>query len=106
MAPEQVLTMHDVSNIWRVPLMLQDQGAHTTICSVLGLGASAPKIDMLRWKTGIADKWDSLREVRRRGGREPGFLPPSTEVEGIEWGNARERHCAVPSGDTSMPWVG
>lgn len=66
-APEQVLTMHDVSNIWRVPLMLQDQGAHTTICSVLGLGASAPKIDMQRWKTGIADKWDSLREVRQRG---------------------------------------
>ncbi len=59
--------MHDVSNIWRVPLMLQDQGAHTTICSVLGLGASAPKIDMQRWKTGIADKWDSLREVRQRG---------------------------------------
>ncbi|KFM28906.1 CTP synthase 2 [Auxenochlorella protothecoides] len=63
-APEQVLTMHDVSNIWRVPLMLQDQGAHTTICSVLGLGASAPKIDMQRWKTGIADKWDSLREAQ------------------------------------------
>lgn len=33
----QVLTMHDVSNIWRVPLMMQAQGAHTTICNILGL---------------------------------------------------------------------
>lgn len=29
---EHVLTMHDVSNIWRVPLMLEAQGAHHMIC--------------------------------------------------------------------------
>lgn len=57
----QVLTMHDVSNIWRVPLMMQAQGAHTTICHLLGLGGAA-RIDTSLWKQKIADKWDSLKE--------------------------------------------
>jgi hypothetical protein len=51
--------MHDVSNIWRVPLMMQAQGAHDTICRLLGLGGAA-RIDMSQWKQKIADKWDSL----------------------------------------------
>lgn len=29
---ESVLTMHDVSNIWRVPLLMESQGAHHMIC--------------------------------------------------------------------------
>lgn len=56
----QVLTMHDVSNIWRVPLMMQAQGAHDTICRLLGLGGAAA-IDTSQWKQKIADKWDSLK---------------------------------------------
>ena len=28
---EHVLTMHDVSNIWRVPLIMEAQGAHHNI---------------------------------------------------------------------------
>lgn len=59
----QVLTMHDVSNIWRVPLMMQTQGAHETICRLLGLGG-ADKIDTSLWRQKIADKWDKLTEVR------------------------------------------
>lgn len=58
---EQVLTMHDVSNIWRVPLMMEKQGAHRTICNVLGL-QGADEIDMHRWKSQLADRWDSLKE--------------------------------------------
>ena len=59
---DQVLTMHDVSNIWRVPLMLQAQGAHETVCRILGLrGASS--INLTQWRTQLADKWDSLTEV-------------------------------------------
>lgn len=58
--PEQVLTMHDVSNIWRVPLMLEAQGAHKTVCSALGLEAAAARADLHRWRTGLADKWDAL----------------------------------------------
>ncbi len=40
----QVLGMHDVPNIWCVPLMMQEQGAHTTLCHILQLGG-ANKID-------------------------------------------------------------
>ncbi|GFH33691.1 UTP--ammonia ligase, partial [Haematococcus lacustris] len=29
---EHVLTMHDVTNIWRVPLLLESQQAHHIIC--------------------------------------------------------------------------
>jgi hypothetical protein len=29
---ESVLTMHDVTNIWRVPLLLESQNAHHMIC--------------------------------------------------------------------------
>ena len=59
--PQQVLTMHDVSNIWRVPLMMQEQGAADTICKILGLGG-ADKINMREWKVGLADKYDSLTQ--------------------------------------------
>ena len=57
----QVLTMHDVSNIWRVPLMMQEQGAASTICTILGLG-NADKINTRDWKVNLADKWDSLTQ--------------------------------------------
>ena len=61
----QVLSLHDVTNIWHVPLMMQQQGVHTTVCAALGL-PNAHKIDMSRWKQRLADKWDTLTEVRRR----------------------------------------
>jgi len=58
---ESVLTMHDVSNLWRVPLLMQAQGAHETVCRVLGLGAQVSgRLDMRRWKADIADRWDAL----------------------------------------------
>uniref|UniRef100_A0A383WIW8 CTP synthase n=1 Tax=Tetradesmus obliquus TaxID=3088 RepID=A0A383WIW8_TETOB len=60
--PENVLTMHDVSNIWRVPLLMQSQDAHKTILRVLGLSGHADKLDMHGWKTQIADRWDSLKD--------------------------------------------
>jgi CTP synthase len=58
----QVLTLHDVSNIWRVPLIMQEQGVHATICNILRL-SGADRIDLGRWRSSIADKWDSLAEV-------------------------------------------
>ena len=36
-----VLNMFDVSNIWHVPIMLEAQGAHQSICTILGLGGHA-----------------------------------------------------------------
>ena len=74
--------MHDVSNIWRVPLMMQAQGAHETICRLLGLGGAA-RCDTSLWRTKIADKWDKLTEVRTGGARLPaGRCPPAA---GLGW---------------------
>jgi CTP synthase len=36
--PKHVLNMCDVSNIWHVPIMLEAQDAHKSICDILGLG--------------------------------------------------------------------
>ena len=58
-APHDVLTMHDVSNIWQVPLLMAEQGAHTTICAALGL-TGADAIDLRDWKNDIADRWDTV----------------------------------------------
>ena len=35
------LNMFDVSNIWHVPIVLEAQGAHQSICTILGLGGYA-----------------------------------------------------------------
>ena len=35
-----VLMLHDVSNIWKVPIMLETQQAHVSVCSILGLGGT------------------------------------------------------------------
>lgn len=58
---ENVLTMHDVSNIWRVPLLLEAQHAHAIICKALGL-TGAERLDLASWKLNLADRWDSLAE--------------------------------------------
>ena len=58
---KHVLTMHDVSNIWRVPLMMEAQDAHTVICNKLAL-PNADKLDLSLWKSTLADRWDSLTE--------------------------------------------
>eukprot|EP00878_Enallax_costatus_P014560 GHUV01015231.1.p1 GENE.GHUV01015231.1~~GHUV01015231.1.p1 ORF type:complete len:554 (+),score=149.49 GHUV01015231.1:128-1789(+) len=60
---ENVLTMHDVSNIWRIPLLMQSQHAHKTILDTLRLPHYAEKLDMHTWKTHIADRWDNLKDV-------------------------------------------
>jgi len=59
--PENVLNMHDVSNIWHVPLILKAQSAHTTICQQLGLPGS-DAMDISSWKNKIAERWDMLTE--------------------------------------------
>lgn len=54
---ENVLTMHDVSNIWRIPLLMQSQNAHKTILEALKLPHYAEQLDMHAWKTSIADRY-------------------------------------------------
>lgn len=59
--PDSVLGMHDVSNIWQVPLMMMEQKAHVTICNCLGLTGYS-SINMATWKNKLADRWDGLSE--------------------------------------------
>jgi CTP synthase len=59
-----VLNMHDVQNIWHVPLVLEDQGAHHSICSALNLGG-AQTMQLGFWRTGLAERWDNLASVVR-----------------------------------------
>jgi CTP synthase len=57
--PSHVLTMHDVANIWHVPLLLASQGAHAALCDRLGLGGAAG-MDLTHWRTALAERWDAL----------------------------------------------
>jgi CTP synthase len=56
---KHVLNMHDVSNIWKVPLVLEAQGAHESICAQLQL-SGADRMNLAHWKTTLADRWDNL----------------------------------------------
>lgn len=56
-----ILSLHDVSNIWRVPLLMAEQNVHHIICSKLGL-SGADSLDLSAWRLNIADRWDSLTD--------------------------------------------
>jgi len=43
----------------QVPLLMVEQGTHTTVCTTLGL-AGADSLDLREWKTQIADRWDAI----------------------------------------------
>lgn len=53
-SPNAVMSAHDVSNIYRVPLLLRDQG----ICDALGIDCNATEM-MKRWEK-MADRVDNL----------------------------------------------
>ena len=55
-SPNAVMSAHDVSNIYRVPLLLRDQG----ICDALGIDCNATDM-MSRWEA-MADHVDNLGE--------------------------------------------
>lgn len=44
----------------QVPLLMAEQGTHTTLCTALGL-PGADTLDLREWKTQIADRWDAIR---------------------------------------------
>lgn len=54
-----VLGLHDVTNIWHVPLLLQAQGAPASICQQLGL-KGAETVNLSVWRSTLADRWDNL----------------------------------------------
>ncbi|GMH37012.1 hypothetical protein BSKO_04885 [Bryopsis sp. KO-2023] len=59
--PEHVLNMHDVSNIWQVPIILRSQNAHHTIASHLHL-PNSNEMDLSHWEEKLANRWDGLTE--------------------------------------------
>ncbi|KAL8613708.1 CTP synthase 1 [Nucella lapillus] len=60
-APEQVYCVHDVTSIYRVPLLLESQGATEFFINRLQLDVPSPhpRRQMIRWKE-LADRYDRL----------------------------------------------
>uniref|UniRef100_A0A8B9HE38 CTP synthase n=1 Tax=Astyanax mexicanus TaxID=7994 RepID=A0A8B9HE38_ASTMX len=60
--PEQVICVHDVSSIYRVPLLLEDQGVVKYFCRRLDLPIeSRPRKMLTKWKE-MSDRSDRLLE--------------------------------------------
>ncbi|KAK1393683.1 CTP synthase [Heracleum sosnowskyi] len=56
---DNIITLYDVSNIWRVPLLLKEQRAHEAILKVLNLSGVAKKSSLEEW-TSRANLCDRL----------------------------------------------
>ncbi|KAL8129254.1 hypothetical protein V2J09_018409 [Rumex salicifolius] len=57
---ESIMSVHDVPNIWHIPLLLRDQKAHEAILKVLGLSSVArePALEIWAARAKIYDKLD------------------------------------------------
>ncbi|CAK9823552.1 CTP synthase [Anthophora retusa] len=62
-APEQVITIHDLSSIYRVPLLMEAQGVIEYLNDrlELNIGMPRPRYFMRKWKN-LADRSDYLRK--------------------------------------------
>ncbi|KAJ8529016.1 hypothetical protein K7X08_035851 [Anisodus acutangulus] len=61
---DNIITLYDVSNIWRVPLLLREQKAHEAILKVLNLKGVAREPALGEW-TSRAELCDKLHEPVR-----------------------------------------
>ncbi|KOM34852.1 hypothetical protein LR48_Vigan02g100200 [Vigna angularis] len=61
---ENILNIHDVPNIWHIPLLLRNQNAHHSILQQLNLLNQATPPDLQQW-TEMAETFDSLTESVR-----------------------------------------
>ncbi|KAK7269632.1 hypothetical protein RIF29_22365 [Crotalaria pallida] len=59
-----ILNIHDVPNIWHIPLLLRNQNAHHSILQQLNLLGNATPPDLQQW-TEMAEKYDNLTESVR-----------------------------------------
>ena len=101
--PSHVLTMHDVANIWHVPLLLAAQGAHAALCERLGL-AGAAAMDLTHWRTTLAERWDALgadasvamvgKYTGKRGKREGGKREGGCRSNAVV--SIRKTHTLIP----------
>ncbi|XP_076294532.1 CTP synthase-like [Lasioglossum baleicum] len=60
-APDQVITIHDLSSIYRVPLLMESQGVIEFLNDRLQLNVSRPQCSMQKWRK-LADRIDHLRK--------------------------------------------
>ncbi|XP_012140951.1 CTP synthase isoform X4 [Megachile rotundata] len=62
-APEQVITVHDLSSIYRVPLLMESQGVIEFLNDrlQLNIGMPRPRCFMRKWRD-LADRIDHLRK--------------------------------------------
>lgn len=62
-APEQVITIHDLSSIYRVPLLMESQGVIEFLNDrlQLNIGMPRPRYFMRKWRD-LADRIDHLRK--------------------------------------------
>eukprot|EP00898_Chlorokybus_atmophyticus_P007487 jgi/Chlat1/773/Chrsp104S01244 len=58
--PDRILNIHDVSNIWHVPLLLEHQHAHTAIMKKLHMH-NGQQPELREWRQ-RAHRWDDLTE--------------------------------------------
>ncbi|XP_065847848.1 uncharacterized protein [Euphorbia lathyris] len=61
---DNIITLYDVPNIWRVPILLRDQKAHVAILRVLNLQGTATEPMLKEW-TSRAEICDMLHEQVR-----------------------------------------
>ncbi|AES61689.1 putative CTP synthase (glutamine hydrolyzing) [Medicago truncatula] len=59
-----ILNIHDVPNIWHIPLLLRNQNAHHSILQQLNLLSRATPPDLRQW-TDMAESYDNLTESVR-----------------------------------------
>ncbi|CAN6331813.1 unnamed protein product [Urochloa humidicola] len=57
-----IFTLHNVQNIWHVPLLLKDQKAHDAILKVLNLESASWELNMEEWE-GRATKYENLHDT-------------------------------------------
>ncbi|KAK7278201.1 hypothetical protein RJT34_23226 [Clitoria ternatea] len=61
---DNILNIHDVPNIWHIPLLLRNQNAHHSILQQLNLLSRATRPDLQQW-TEMAESYDNLTESVR-----------------------------------------
>ncbi|CAI0469863.1 unnamed protein product, partial [Linum tenue] len=101
-----ILNIHDVPNIWHVPLLLMNQNAHHAILKQLNLVSAAMPADLRDW-TEMAETYDNLKNsvrialVGKYVGLTDSYLSvvKTPEAHAVAWDTLRNASCVlVPGG--------
>ncbi|PQM42568.1 hypothetical protein Pyn_16534 [Prunus yedoensis var. nudiflora] len=100
-APSNILNIHDVPNIWHIPLLLRNQNAHHSILQQLNLLSIAMPLDLRDW-TKMAETYDNLTNSVRIAmvGKYVGFTDSYLSVV-----KALLHACVACSLKPSIDWI-